>query len=51
MMEGDAKQSRGAVRDETLLFGGVQLRLASIVEMLTSQKENTLIQITRCAHW
>jgi hypothetical protein len=37
--------------DETLEFFSVQLRLATIIEMLIAQRDNTLIQVTKCAHY
>jgi|GEM_PF-5642855 len=37
--------------DQMLEFLGLQVRLSTLVEMLIAQRDNTLIQIMRCAHW
>jgi hypothetical protein len=37
--------------DQVLEFLSVPLRLSSLVEMLVSQRDNTLLQLAKCAHW
>ena|SRR5438270_10066421 len=37
--------------DQTLSFFDVPVRLSGLVEMLVSQRDNTHIQLMRCATW
>lgn len=37
--------------DQALEFLSVSLRLSSLIEMLVAQRDNTLAQLAKCAHW
>ena len=36
---------------QTVEFLGIALRVPSLVEMLVSQRDNTLVQLAKCANW